>query len=129
MGAVHPAELKRAVDDLIADAAVRSEGKPWHAHAHRPEVSVTSVRVHPDGDSATVELRFEDARHPGERFGARLRLRDNLFGRLDFEAERPETVVAEHILIALGELTFAGGDPQSWNADDEGTRWYEDDVF
>lgn len=129
VGAVDPTELERTVADLISDAAVRSKGEPWAAHAYRPDVTVTSVQVTADGATATVELRFDDARHPGARFGARLRLRPNLFGALDFAAEQPEMVVAEHILVTLGELTFAGGDPESWNADDEGTRWYEDEVF
>jgi hypothetical protein len=35
---------------------------------------------------------------------------------------------AELVLVALGELTFAGGDPQSWDTDAEGTRWYDDEL-
>jgi hypothetical protein len=117
------------VADLIAAADERWDGHPWHSHAYHPDVTVISVLVTDEGAGATVELRFNHAAHPGERFGARLRLQEHLFSDLDFNADRPELIVAEHVLVALGELSFAGGDPMLWNSDHRGTRWYVDDMY
>lgn len=129
MAALRPSDLERAVAGLIVKASEGSTGKPWHAHAFHPDVTVSSVRVIDEGAVATVELRFDHAGHPGERFGARLRLQEHLFSDLDFDADRPDLIVAEHVLVALGELSFAGGDPMSWSQDSEGARWYLDEVF
>lgn len=129
MASIRLSDLERAVADLIADAAVQSAGRSWEFQAYDPDVNVTSVRVIDEGPCVIVELRFENVKLPGQQLGARLHVKEHLINNLDFGAGDPETVVAEFVLVALGELTFAGGDPQSWEADDEGTRWYVGEVF
>ena len=113
---------RRHLEAAVQDDLARGSQGSW-----KPGVRVTTVAVTLDDGEATVHVEFIDVDYPDERFAAEFHVPRHLEHEGEPSSMMP--MIASHARTALGELTWAGGEPLLRPRRPDGTRWYRGDII